>query len=192
MDANNKQLTVMRYVIHAAGLASLIVVGCGYHFVVSAVLTHQQRLNAKETTRLEELLQHAGDVRRQHGELLQRLSDLERSAEEIRHKIPDQPEESDFLEQISTAAKARGLIIENYTRGGVTTTATHSLLEIRMTGAGDFPSICGFFEEMANLSRVATVRRLSLAVPTNSDIYPLDITLTLYFGARTPRGGTNG
>ena len=140
MDANKKQLMVLGYVIHAAGLASLIVGGCAYHFVVSAVLTHQQRLNGEKTARLEEQLERAGDVRRRRSELVQRLSNLESSAEAIRRKIPDQPEESDFLEQISTAAKARGLVIENYTRGGVTTTATHSLLEIRMTGAGDFQS----------------------------------------------------
>jgi Tfp pilus assembly protein PilO len=192
MDTNNKKLMVLGYVIHSAGLISLIVGGCAYHFVVSVVLTHQQRLNAEETTRLEALLEGAGDVRREHTELTQRLSDLERRAEAIRRKIPDQPEESDFLEQIATAAKARGVVIENYTRGGVTTTATHSLLEVRMTGAGDFRSICGFFEEMANLSRVATVRRMSLAIPANSDVYPLDITLTLYFGARAAQGDTNG
>jgi hypothetical protein len=61
-----------------------------------------------------------------------------------------------------------------------------------MTGAGDFQSICGFFEEMANLSRVATVQRMNLAIPNDSEIYPLDITLTLYFGARAPQGGSNG
>ena len=192
MDANNRQLMLLGYLIHAVGLVSLVVGGCAYHFVVSAVLTHQQYVNADETNRLEELIRGSGDVWRQHAELLQRLADLERRAEEIRGRIPDQPEESGFLEQISTAARARGLVIENYTRGGVTTTATHSLLEVRMTGEGDFQSICGFFEEMANLSRVATVRRMHLAIPKDSDIYPLDITLTLYFGARARPGGTNG
>jgi Tfp pilus assembly protein PilO len=192
MDANNRQLLVLRYLIHTVGLVTLIVGGCAYHFIVSAALTHQQRRNADEAAHLEERLQKAGEVRRQQADLTQRLADLERRAEEIRGKIPDQPKESDFLEQISTAAKAHGLVIENYTRGGVTTTATHSLLEIRMTGAGDFQSICGFFEEMANLSRVATVQRMNLAIPNDSDIYPLDITLTLYFGARAPQGGNNG
>lgn len=192
MDGNTRRLTMLGYIIHAIGFFSLIIGGCAYHFVVSAVLTHKQRTNTAEAARLEELLEGSGDVRRRHSELTQRLADLEERAEAIRRKIPDQPEESNFLEQVATAAKAQGLIIQNYTRGAVTTTATHSLLEIRLTGEGDYQSICGFFEEMANLSRVATVRNLNLTIPNDTEVYPLDITLTLYFGARAPQGETNG
>ena len=183
---------MLGHAIHAAGLFSLIGGGCLYHFGVSAVLSHQQRRNAEETTKLEDLLQTAGDSRRKHSELTQRLLDLEARAEAIRGKIPDKPEEADFLEQVASAAQDRGLVIQRYTRGAVTTLPTHSLLEIRLAAEGDYLSICGFLEEVANLSRVATVRRMNLTVPANSEVYPLDITITLYFGARAPQENSNG
>lgn len=192
MNTNNRQIAMLGYAIHAVGLCSLIVGGCIYHFGVSAVLSHQQRKNTEETAEYEELLQTASDVRREHREFTQELIDLEERAEAIRRKIPDRPEESDFLEQVAQAAQDRGMVIQQYLRGGVTTLPTHSLLEIRLTGEGDYQSICGFLEEVANLSRVATVQRMNLSIPANSELYPLDITITLYFGARAPEGKKNG
>ena len=102
------------------------------------------------------------------------------------------PQEAEFLAQISEAATENGLQIQNFTRGAVTVLDTHSQLQIRLIGAGDYASICGFFEEMSNFSRVATVNNLSLSVPEDTEIYPLEMTLTLYFGARASQGGSRG
>ena len=96
------------------------------------------------------------------------------------------------MAQVSAAATEKGLVIDNFTRGEISVSDTHSEMQIRLTGEGDYTSICGFFDKMSSFSRVATVSNMTISIPSNTEIYPLDMTLTLYFGARAPQGGGNG
>jgi Tfp pilus assembly protein PilO len=188
-DINQRKLALLGWLFHVGGLTSLIVSGCIYHFVVSGLITHQHRQHTEEAARLETLLETAGDLRHDHVRLRNELNELEQRAEMIRQRIPDQPREAAFLQQVAEAAKERGLTIRDYQRGGVTVTETHSELEIRLTGEGDYASICGFFEDIALLPRVATVRRMTVSAPRGKEVYPLDMTLTLFFGARALETG---
>ncbi len=191
-DSNDRKLMLLGWLFHLGGLVTLVLGACAYQFVISGLITHRQAADAAEIVKFETLLEtdrYAGrDFIRLKGELVK----LEASAEAARQRIPETPQEAEFLAQISEAANEKGLVIQNFTRGDVKVLETHSQLQVRLTGEGDYASICGFFEKMANLSRVATVSDMSLSIPANSDIYPLDMTLTLYFGARTPQGGNSG
>ncbi|MCA9118966.1 MAG: type 4a pilus biogenesis protein PilO [Planctomycetaceae bacterium] len=191
-DSNDRRLMILGWLFHLGGLITLVVGACAYQFVVSGLITRQQTDNEAEISQLETLLESEGDVGREFSRLQQELARLEASAEAARQRIPETPQESEFLAQVSAAAKEKGLAIKNFTRGSVTVMGTHSQLQIRLTGEGDYASICGFFDEMSTFSRVATVSQMSLTVPSESEIYPLDMTMTLYFGARAPQGGNRG
>ena len=189
---NDRKLTVLGWLFHLGGLVAVVLGASAYQVVVSGLITRQQNENVAEIARLETLLETERDAGRELSRLQADLARLEASAEAARQRIPETPQESEFLTQISAAANETGLTIQNFTRGAVTSLGTHSQLQIRLTGEGDYASICGFFEKMAAFSRVATVSRMNLTVPANSEIYPLDMTLTLYFGARAPQGDNNG
>ena len=191
-DSNDRKLMVLGWLFHLGGLVTLVIGGCAYHFVISSLITHRQTADAVEIARIETLLETDRDKWRDFSRLQAELKRLEASAEAARQRIPETPQEAEFLAQISEAATEKGLRIQNFTRGSVTVLPTHSQLQIRLTGEGDYAAICGFFEKMANFSRVATVSNMALNVPEDSEIYPLDMTLTLYFGARAPRGGSSG
>lgn len=190
---NDRRLKVLGWLLHGGGLASLLIGGAIYHFVITGLLTHHTKQNGIRIAELEEQLTSSRDVRSQQQSLSDTLRELEQRAETIRQRIPDQSHEAEFLNQVAQAAQARGLTIQNYTRGDVTVTATHSQLDIRLVGAGDYASICGFLEELTRLPRVATVQQLNVTVPEASDIYPLEMLVTLYFGAReVSSGGSHG
>lgn len=191
-DSNDRQLMTLGWLVHLGGLLTLVVGGAAYQLFISNLIAQRQTTNAEEIARLETLLENERDTGRELARIQAELGRLEASAEAARRRIPETPEEAEFLAQISAAANEKGLQIQDFTRGAVTVLPTHSQLQIRLTGEGDFSSICGFFDEMANFSRVATVSMMSLSVPANSEIYPLDMTLTLYFGARVPQGGRSG
>ncbi len=191
-DSNDRKLLLLGWLFHLGGLVTLVLAACAYQFVISGVITHRQAADAAEIARFETLLETERDTAREFTRLQSNLKLLEDSAEAARQRIPETPEEAEFLAQISKAASENGLAIQNFTRGAVTVLETHSQLQIRLTGEGDYASICGFFERMANFSRVATVSNLSLSIPGDAEIYPLDMTLTLYFGARTPQGDASG
>jgi len=191
-DSNDQKLMVLGWLFHLGGLVTLALGACAYQFVISGLITQRQGADAAEVTRLESLLETERDTGRDFLRLQGELQRLEASAEAARQRIPEMPQEAEFLAQISEAATENGLQIQNFTRGAVTVLDTHSQLQVRLTGAGDYASICGFFEKMANFSRVATVNKMNLSVPENTEIYPLEMTLTLYFGARAPQGGNSG
>ncbi len=191
-DSNDRKLMLLGWLFHLGGLVTLVLGACAYQFVVSGLITRQQSDNAAEIETLEMLLETEGDAGREFASLQAELARLETSAEAARQRIPELPQESEFLAQISEAARDKGLAINNFTRGAVTVLETHSQLQIRLTGEGDYASICGFFEKMASFSRVATVSQMSLTIPTDAEVYPLDMTMTLYFGARAPQGGHSG
>lgn len=190
-NSNDRKLMLTGWLFHLGGLVTLVIGACAYQFVVSGLITHQQRENAAEIPRLESLLETDRDTERQFTQLQAELARLEVSAEAARQRIPEMPQESEFLAQISEAAREKGLSIDKFTRGSVAVLETHSQLQIRLTGEGNYASICGFFESMSKFSRVATVSQMNLQVPSDSEIYPLDMTLTLYFGAKG-RGGNRG
>jgi Tfp pilus assembly protein PilO len=191
-DSNDRKLMVLGWLFHLGGLVTLVLAACAYQFVISGLITRQESDNAEEIESLEILLETERDTSVEFANLKAELARLETSAEAARQRIPETPQESEFLAQISEAARDKGLAINNFTRGAVTVLETHSQLQIRLTGEGDYASICGFFETMASFSRVATVSQMNLSVPADSDIYPLDMTMTLYFGARAPQGGNRG
>lgn len=191
-DSNDRKLMVLGWLFHLGGIFTLVLGACAYQFVIAGSITRQQSDNAAEIETLEMLLTTEHDTGREFAGLQEELARLEASAEAARQRIPETAQESDFLAQISEAARDKGLAINNFTRGAVTVLDTHSQLQIRLTGEGDYASICGFFEKMASLSRVATVSQMSLSIPANSEIYPLDMTMTLYFGAKAPQGGNRG
>lgn len=191
-DSNDRKLALLGWFFHLGGLVALVLAACAYQFVFFGWITHRQAADAAEIAGLELLLNTERDAGREFDRLQTELKRLEASAEAARQRIPETPEEAEFLARISEAAIENGLAIQNFTRGAVTVLETHSQLQIRLTAEGDYASICGFFERIANFSRVATVSNMSLIIPGDSEIYPLDMTLTLYFGARTPQGGSSG
>ena len=191
-DLNDRKLMALGWLFHLGGLVALVIGAGTYQFVISGLITRQQSDNAAEIATLEMLLETERDTGREFAGLQAELARLEASAEAARQRIPETPQESEFLAQISEAARDKGFAVDNFTRGAVTVLETHSQLQIRLTGEGDYASICGFFEKMASFSRVVTVSQLNLRVPANSEIYPLDMTMTLYFGARAPQGDNRG
>ncbi|MEX0818122.1 MAG: type 4a pilus biogenesis protein PilO [Pirellulaceae bacterium] len=191
-DSNDRTLRLLGWLFHLGGLVPIILGACLYHFVITSLLTRQQSDHAAEIAHLETLLETARDTGREFARLQAELARLEASAEAARQRIPEMPQESEYLAQISQAANETGLAIQNFNRGAVTEFATHSQLQIRLTGQGDYASICGFLDEITTFSRVATVTQMNLQIPTESEIYPLDMTMTLYYGAKEPSGGKRG
>ena len=135
-DSNDRKLMVLGWLFHLGGLITLVLGAFVYEFIVSGLITHQRGANEAEIEQLEALLETERDTGREYSRLQAELARLETSAEAARQRIPETPQESEFLAQISEAANEHGLAIQNFTRGSVTVLPTHSHLQIRLTGEG--------------------------------------------------------
>ncbi|MFV2066246.1 MAG: type 4a pilus biogenesis protein PilO [Pirellulales bacterium] len=180
-DKNEAMLGVL---LHIAGVVSLAACGFGFHFSVSKLIAQQGRKNLVETVRLERVLKTADDTRNKHEQLTEDLAALERDAEKMRQRIPDQPQETEFLRQVAQAALGEELKILNWECGERREKETHTEFEIRLVCEGEYESICGFLDRLGHLSRVTTVQRMNVTARDGQRSYPLDMTLMLYYGAR--------
>ena len=60
---------------------------------------------------------------------------------------------------------------------------SYSQWEVLLAREGTYASICGFLDELAKLSRSTSVARLEITTQHNSDIYPVTLTLVIYYGS---------
>jgi Tfp pilus assembly protein PilO len=180
----NRQLRTLGIVLHAVGLFT--VAGCvlAFHLLGSSVVAEQTGRNSLQTAGLERLLKTAGRTRERHERLAAELEALERDAENMRLRIPDRPEETEFLRQLTQVADEEHLRILNWERGRLDERPTHTEYEIRLVCEGKYPAICGFLDRLDHLPRVTSVQRMSVQATDESKEYPFDMTLKLYFGAR--------
>jgi Tfp pilus assembly protein PilO len=133
---------------------------------------------------IDELLVESGKVRATHASFKDSLVKTRDRTEALRQRIPDRPCETEFLEQMNQAADEEGLEIRDYRRGTVTVEDTHSFLEVRVLGAGSYPEICGFLDRLARLPRISTAEKITITSDATTEVYPVDLTLRLYFGAQ--------
>lgn len=178
-----KNLRLTGWVIHLAGLLTIVAVVGLYQVVVSALIAREQQEIASEAADKEQFLAQTDDVRAEHKQLTERLEQLETNAVTMRFRIPEQPREAEFLKQVTQAADEEGLKIHKYERGTLDRKSTHAEFNVRLSCEGDYRAIVGFLDRLARLPRVATVQSMSLAAGT-ADTYPFDLSLLLYYGAQ--------
>jgi Tfp pilus assembly protein PilO len=172
------------WLIHAGGALCLLAAGVTYHLVSVTYVAGQRERNDGEIQRLESLLSTTEEIRQTHKRRSEVLARLERDAELMRQRIPDQPQEAEFLRQVTQAATDERLRIIHYDRGQLVVKPTHSEFIIRLQCDGDYASICGFLDRLGSLPRVTTVERMDVTAPSGANRYPFDLTLTLYYAAK--------
>ena len=179
-----QDLRRLNWLVHLAGVLSLVAGGGLYEAVVSSLIDREKREIAAESAEKEKFLAHAHQVRVEHKTLTTRLEQLETNAVTMRQRIPEQPREAEFLKQVTQAADDEGLKIHRYERGSIDRKPTHSEFTVRLSCEGDYRAIVGFLDRMAKLSRVATVHAMGLTSGSTAT-YPFDLSLVLYYGAQT-------
>jgi Tfp pilus assembly protein PilO len=182
-NSSEKSLISFDRIIHAVGLAALLATA-GVAWVLVLQPIEQRRMDCdKRIGELEPLLVSSSDVEQHHRELTEQRDEIEQRAAAFRERIPDQPHEAEFLGQIAQLADRVGLLIRDYRPGTSSTCDSYSQLEVLLAGEGTYASICGFLDELGKLSRLTSVARLEITTQHTSDIYPVTMTLVIYYGA---------
>ena len=174
-------LNAISWLLHLAGAVIVAALVAIAYFTVCASFAWQTTTRTKRITELEEYLSRAPEIRAQHLTLKQTLVDLEQRSREIDQRIPDDPREAEFLRHVTEAAQQVGLAIRDYRRGRITEKENHFELEVRILGEGRYASICQFLERLHGLRRAITVDKMQVNAEEETDAYPIDLTLLLYY-----------
>ncbi len=148
---------------------------------VLAPLHVKARQAEEQLAQTERLLRAAPAIRREHAELTAQLADLEERAETVRQRIPDNPEEVEFLQQIHQAAEAAQFTLHDYRRGQAVTGDRHSQLEVRLIGSGGYDSLCRFFHRVSQFPRQTQTQNLVIRADPETGGYRLEMSLLLFY-----------
>lgn len=174
---------------HGLGLVATMAAIATFAFVFylpqsarrSALLPRQADLEAR--LRSETATREANAVARR------RLADAEGRLQQFQQRLPRDPDEADFLAQLARAASDVDLHVLNYQPGNLTQRETHSELEIDLSGEATYASLVRFLDRLATLRRLTTVVRLEVNAQPLQNLYPINITLLIYFNPLEPTGG---
>lgn len=118
--------------------------------------------------------------------------------------IPHTPDESRFLAELAELAGQTGLVIRNFRPGpaedagspGSEATANTNTqgddsalqrIRVNLSGAGSYDGICRFLDGLQALPRLTHVSRLDVVPQVGSELYPVELELSIFFAAKKTR-----
>ena len=176
----NRKLRVLSWSMH--GLGALV--ACA--IALTAELAGFRPLDAEVaacTRRTVELRAAIGDderLRAEHARFHQELDTARGQSAELIERIPDQPQEADFLAQLSQLADDSGLKIRDYRPGVLIPKTSYATMKVDLICAADYESLCTFLDGLADLPRHCTVIRLAVDSASPAKPYSVELSLELY------------
>lgn len=184
------RLRLTGWLLHGAGLLVLAAGGAAFHLVIAKAYRQRCDTNEAEAARLIKVLETSRETQQEHQRLKSELARLERNAETMRLRIPDQPQESEFLRQVAEAANDTQLHILHYERKSLVASTAYAQFDIRLSCRGGYESLCRFLDRLNHLPRATVIKKLDVNARDNPERYPVDMTLTLYCrSSATPGSG---
>ncbi len=180
------EIRALRWLLNGACAVVLF----GLLFTVRSVwltsLTGERQRAERETEMIHKRMTETEQISDEHDRLTKLMQSLQDRAENIRARIPDQPNEGEFLHQATQAAEEAGVSLDKYRRGKIILDGDHSKLEVHMSFNGKYSSICRFIDRLERLPRISRTSNMILNHNQKSDNYPVELTLTLFFRSAGP------
>lgn len=145
-------------------------------------LADEQLLLTRRMGRASQLLANAVETRAVAESHRIELAQRELQWSELIARIPDAPQESEFLAQLSGLARETGMEIREYHPESTFATDTHVELEIALRADGSYGSLCRFLDGVEALPRLCRVTQLDVSTSDEpSESYPVNMKLRLFF-----------
>ncbi|MGH7128193.1 MAG: type 4a pilus biogenesis protein PilO [Planctomycetaceae bacterium] len=160
----HNDLRATAWLLHAAGLGvTLALCAAGWLCVLGPITTQtddaRQRLDAARS-----LLKSDAAVRRRNVSLHAQHDGLESQSRQLLSRMPETPEESEFLAQLTQLAVRTGVLLREFQPSAAAANDSFQELEIRVSAESDYESLCRFLAGVNDLPRLCRLTALDLAV----------------------------
>jgi len=179
--AGQRHLMLLRWSAAGIGAASVLLV------TIAAYQAHhmlRQRCNAVDEQQRQDtaLIASADKVKADHDQAAQRLQTLKGTLSDLKSRIPNSPNEAEFLAQFSTLAERSLVRLRNFRPGQVTNGDTVSTCEVQLSLVGSFANICRLVDALQESPRYLSITRFALSGPQQaSDPCFADMTISIVF-----------
>ncbi len=177
-----RHLKLLGWGLHGLGVLGLLAGGWLLTVGICGPLEEQRQECMAQSARLDRLLDDSTQIREENARLTAALKQLQEQRESLQQRVPDDPREAEFLEQVTEVAREVGLQIHDYRPGTVTATGEYSRMEIGLSCAGNYVGLVDFLHRLASLPRLANVTKLEVVAPSPEEMYTVNMTLIIYFG----------
>lgn len=131
----------------------------------------------------EAMLERGHDFHASSQRLKEQLHSVKSTLHSLQAKLPDTPEESQFLRELSERAMETGVSLSDFRPGGVAQRPHCKDIELRLRGAGPYANICRWIDGFDDLPRLVRISQITIAGPaTTGEDCHVDIQLSLVFG----------
>ena len=178
--------------LNATGLIGLAVLSfCFYQFLIhSAEATRVE--NQLRINELNSNLARSEIIAQNHDELKNEIATLKVKSSSVRALVPNTPDDSNFIQQISLIAKDHSIAIKDFIRGNDRKLDELSVLPIKVYCEGTYTNLCNFFEQMESIPQLTNIENLKIKLNEETGILNVEIDLLLYFGLESNENNVNG
>ncbi len=180
----HRRVKSCRRVVDAVGLLVLIGLVTLALLVAYLPMCLQKGLYEDRMAEGEEFLQSKPEIQARHTRLSEQLEASEALLTGLLARIPDEPQESEFLAQLAQLARESGLATKEFRPGEATQEGKLGQVEIQFSASGNYEQICRFLAGLQNMPRFCRVNSLKVAVEDPlAGAYPVEVGLLVYFTA---------
>ena len=176
----NRKLRVLSWSLHGLGALIACAIVAAAELVGCRPLDAEVAACARQTAELQEVILDGERLRAKHARLRQELASAREQSVDLIERIPDQPQEADFLAQVSQLADDSGLKIQDYRPGVITPQSSYATMKVDLICTGNYESICTFLDGRAELPRHCTVIGLEIDSASQGELYTVKLSLELY------------
>ena len=186
LDATDLRLARYGRCLHVAGLVIAVVLFAVVYVPALGALWHTETRITGQIDAATRLLDSADALREEHGKLLERQAETQIRTAQLMARIPDAPQESEFLAHIARLAQQSSLSIRNFRPVATRARDRDSEVEVHLSAEGRYEGLCRFLAGLETLPRLCSVTRLSVVnEKPASGTLPVEITFVIYFAPRT-------
>ena len=151
----------------------------------SGIAYLQSSLNGVERNiaKREALLERGEDFQASSRRLKEQLASVLETLTALQAKLPDTPDESQFLHELSERALATGVSLSDFRPGAITQRPNCKDIDLRLRGTGSYASVCRWLDQLRDLPRLIRISHVAISGPSaaGGDCL-IDLQLNLVFG----------
>lgn len=132
------------------------------------------------------MLQGAGHLRSAAQALHDQLASARSRVESFHSRLPKGPEETQFLEELSSLASKAQLELSEFRPGSVVDRGNYKEIDLRVRTRGHYSNVCQLLAELTKVPRMVRVSQLTLSAPAaHGGECDFDVQIILAFDFKT-------
>lgn len=166
--------------VQAGGLVVTAIIALTSNLVFNSTSSETEASLAELIRNNQQLLQQRADVTSAVEEAECELFAMNQRLHEISALIPEAPEESRFLAQLSRLANDCDLRIRNFRPNPAEPEDQLRRIRVQLKGAGQYECICAFLDGLQELPRLTQVSRFRIDPLDADELYPIELELSIF------------